>query len=354
MLSYTYRGGWDDPSSTSKSSDARMVDLAKFDMKAVIGTLRGAPETTRDQKPSEVTSTYLIIDPSGDPTTPDAVELSIYVSSGFGSGKYRAQSRRHVQADQLPLLTWAYSRRHCERGHQLAPNISARYYCARCWTAVTKQCVKGGDSDAGTRDPRAPPESPMAWLRAAGSGSPACWVPFGLSHGSLYPALRRMQADGLIVEDAAPRGRRSADQNQRCAAPGVSTSSPTPAGNVSPSWSPTPTPELHRRRLRRASRVLQPDPGRGQDAGSWKAAAARSRNAGKKLLRKPSSAPAARLIATPSSCTNRPGIQRAEVKWFNRPDRRRTGRPDPPRTDHPRTSPPDEHSTTAPELTRTP
>ena len=85
VLSYTYRGGWDDPSSTSKSSDARMVDLAKFDMKAVIGTLRGAPETL-GIKPSEVTSTYLIIDPSGDPTTPDAVELSIYVSSDFGSG----------------------------------------------------------------------------------------------------------------------------------------------------------------------------------------------------------------------------------------------------------------------------
>ena len=28
------------------------------------------------------------------------------------------------------------------------------------------------------------------------------------SYGSLYPALRRMQADGLIVEDAAPEGTR--------------------------------------------------------------------------------------------------------------------------------------------------
>jgi len=84
-LNYSYRGGWDDPSSSSKSDTARVVDLAKFDMKAVIGVLRGAPETL-GIKPSEVTSTYLIIDPSGDPTTPDAVELSIYVSSDFGSG----------------------------------------------------------------------------------------------------------------------------------------------------------------------------------------------------------------------------------------------------------------------------
>ena len=85
VLNYSYRGGWDDPSSSSKSDGARVVDLAKFDMKAIIGVLRGAPETL-GIKPSEVKSTYLIIDPSGDPTTPDAVELSIYVSSDFGSG----------------------------------------------------------------------------------------------------------------------------------------------------------------------------------------------------------------------------------------------------------------------------
>ncbi len=85
VLNYSYRGGWDDPSSSSKSSDARLVDLAKFDMKAVVGVMRGAPETL-GIKPSDVTSTYLIIDPSGDPTTPDAVELSVYVSSDFGSG----------------------------------------------------------------------------------------------------------------------------------------------------------------------------------------------------------------------------------------------------------------------------
>lgn len=85
VLNYSYRGGWDDPSSSSKSSDARLVDLAKFDMKAVVGVMRGAPETL-GIKPSDVTSTYLIIDPSGDPATPDAVELSIYVSSDFGGG----------------------------------------------------------------------------------------------------------------------------------------------------------------------------------------------------------------------------------------------------------------------------
>ncbi len=85
VLNYSYRGGWDDPSSSSKSDSVRLVDLSKFDMQAVIGVVRGAPETL-GIKPSDVTSTYLIIDPSGDPTTPDAVEISIYVSSDFGSG----------------------------------------------------------------------------------------------------------------------------------------------------------------------------------------------------------------------------------------------------------------------------
>lgn len=85
VLDYTYRGGWGNPSTSAKSSDARLVDLAKFDVKAVVGALRGAPETL-GIKPADVTSTYLIVDPSGDPTTPDAVEISIYVSSDFGSG----------------------------------------------------------------------------------------------------------------------------------------------------------------------------------------------------------------------------------------------------------------------------
>ena len=38
-------------------------------------------------KPADVNSSYLIFDPSGDPATPDAVEISIYVSSDFGSGR---------------------------------------------------------------------------------------------------------------------------------------------------------------------------------------------------------------------------------------------------------------------------
>lgn len=84
-LSYTYRGGWDDPSTGAKSSDARAVDLGQFDVTAVVGVLRGAPETL-GIKADEVKSTYLIIDPARDPTAPAAVSVSVYVSSDFGSG----------------------------------------------------------------------------------------------------------------------------------------------------------------------------------------------------------------------------------------------------------------------------
>ncbi|WP_081968029.1 DUF1707 SHOCT-like domain-containing protein [Mycobacterium kyorinense] len=84
-LSYTYRGGWGDPNSSPKSSDATLVDLGNFDPKATVGILRGAPETL-GIKPSDVKTTYLIVEPSRDPAAPAAVSLSVYVSSDYGSG----------------------------------------------------------------------------------------------------------------------------------------------------------------------------------------------------------------------------------------------------------------------------
>ncbi|OBY33185.1 membrane protein [Mycolicibacter kumamotonensis] len=84
-LNYTYRGGWDDPSTSAKSSDAVAVDLSRFDPKATVGILRGAPETL-GIKPSDVKSTYLIIEPARDPTAPGELSLSVYVSSDYGGG----------------------------------------------------------------------------------------------------------------------------------------------------------------------------------------------------------------------------------------------------------------------------
>ena len=100
-LSYSYRGGWDDPSTGPTSAGAVAVDLGGFDSKAVIGGLRGAPETL-GIKPAEVKSTYLIVDPASDPTTPGAVSVAVYVSSDFGSGYIELASDGSVKRINYP------------------------------------------------------------------------------------------------------------------------------------------------------------------------------------------------------------------------------------------------------------
>jgi hypothetical protein len=52
QLSYTYRGGCGDPASSAKGGDAAPVDLSRFDAKATVGTLRGAPETWASSRPT--------------------------------------------------------------------------------------------------------------------------------------------------------------------------------------------------------------------------------------------------------------------------------------------------------------
>jgi hypothetical protein len=86
-LSYTYRGGFDDPSTSAKDEDDVIVDLGAFDVKTAVGILRGAPETVGlQQKDVKPNNTYLSIDPARDPVTPGALELRASVSSDFGSG----------------------------------------------------------------------------------------------------------------------------------------------------------------------------------------------------------------------------------------------------------------------------
>ncbi|HWS93263.1 MAG TPA: DUF1707 domain-containing protein [Mycobacterium sp.] len=87
VLAYDYRGGWGDPTSSAKSGadGAVAVDLSKFDITATVGIMRGAPETLH-MKPSDVKTTYLIIEPATDPTTPGALSLSVYISSDYGGG----------------------------------------------------------------------------------------------------------------------------------------------------------------------------------------------------------------------------------------------------------------------------
>ena len=86
VLSYTYRGGWGDPTSSAKSStDGALVDLSKFDVQTTVGIMRGAAETL-GMKQSDVKTMYLIIEAATDPTTPGALSLSVYVSSDYGGG----------------------------------------------------------------------------------------------------------------------------------------------------------------------------------------------------------------------------------------------------------------------------
>lgn len=85
-LMYDYRGGWGDPySTTTVDSDDRVVDLAKFDFEQTIAVLRGAPESLRIQR-RDISDSWIDIEPSKDPATPDAVNVRIYISSEFGSG----------------------------------------------------------------------------------------------------------------------------------------------------------------------------------------------------------------------------------------------------------------------------
>jgi hypothetical protein len=85
-LMYDYRGGWGDPySTTTVDSDDRVVDLSKFNVEQTVAVLRGAPETLKIAR-KDISDTWIDIEPSKDPATPDAVNIRVYISSEFGSG----------------------------------------------------------------------------------------------------------------------------------------------------------------------------------------------------------------------------------------------------------------------------
>lgn len=86
-MDYQYRGGWGDPSGSPSALDAsdRLVDLSKFDYEKVLAIVRGAPDTVGVAR-ADVSDTWLRVSPSEDPSTPEAVEIEIHVSSDFGGG----------------------------------------------------------------------------------------------------------------------------------------------------------------------------------------------------------------------------------------------------------------------------
>jgi hypothetical protein len=82
-----------------------LVDLSKFDAAAVVGVLRGAPQTL-GIKQSDVKTTYLIFAPTTDPATPGALAVSVYVSryvsSDFGSGYIELDGQGNVSGVHPP------------------------------------------------------------------------------------------------------------------------------------------------------------------------------------------------------------------------------------------------------------
>jgi Domain of unknown function (DUF1707) len=86
-LSYYYKGGFDDPTTSATSDGARLADLGAIDVKAVIAVLKGTPAAV-GLKPADIEQdhTYLTIDPTRDPKTAGELTLRANVSSDFGSG----------------------------------------------------------------------------------------------------------------------------------------------------------------------------------------------------------------------------------------------------------------------------
>lgn len=85
---YTYRGGWDSPSSRPRSDTDQLVDLAAFDIPAAIAAWKAAPQTL-GIAPDAVEDTYLDVDHIGGPGGgPGALEILIRVSTTAGTNGY--------------------------------------------------------------------------------------------------------------------------------------------------------------------------------------------------------------------------------------------------------------------------
>jgi hypothetical protein len=100
-ISYDYRGGWGDGDNPAAvGNDDRLVDLSKMDLAAIVGLLRGAPDSLQIKK-SDVKSTFIVVQPSKDPSAGD-LSISIYVTSDFGDGYIEAAGDGTVKQINKP------------------------------------------------------------------------------------------------------------------------------------------------------------------------------------------------------------------------------------------------------------
>lgn len=95
-------GAWTGPGLTPNSAHDAVVDLSAFDVAAVLGVMRGAPETM-DLKPTNVLMTYFDVEPANDPTAPQALTVRITVSTSFGTGLIDLDGAGNVKRLKQPF-----------------------------------------------------------------------------------------------------------------------------------------------------------------------------------------------------------------------------------------------------------
>jgi hypothetical protein len=83
-LIYTFRGGWGDPYTQSRSDTDDLTDLGAFDVPAAAAALQNAPATLQIA-PGDVSDTSLDIDYIADPAGPGALELLVKVTTNAGT-----------------------------------------------------------------------------------------------------------------------------------------------------------------------------------------------------------------------------------------------------------------------------
>lgn len=97
-----YAGTWEGPAKTPDSGDGTIVDLSAFDVAAVLGVIRGAPDTM-GLEAENVLKVWFTVEPADDPTAPQALTVHITVSTSFGSGLIDLDAAGNVKRVKQPF-----------------------------------------------------------------------------------------------------------------------------------------------------------------------------------------------------------------------------------------------------------
>jgi hypothetical protein len=86
-LIYTFRGGWGDPSTRTRSDTDDVADLGAFDVPAAAAALATAPETLHIA-PADVSDTFIDVDHVAEPPGPGGLELLVKVTTTSGANGF--------------------------------------------------------------------------------------------------------------------------------------------------------------------------------------------------------------------------------------------------------------------------